>query len=168
MGDWDGAREDLAESEELPLAEARQALTNVAYALIEAATGHEDAARRRLAEAERLAAFIESLPQAVSLAILKAVTHLVLGEPSASLAAIEQASGGGSDITLQEWHQAAAAALTIASSRGLATTASSPTLASRSTRGAPYRRPWRSNSTATPGPRTARYSGPPPMRPASP
>jgi tetratricopeptide (TPR) repeat protein len=111
MGEWDGAREDLAESEELPLAEARQALTNGAYALIEAATGHEDAARERLAEADRLTGFIESLPQAVSMAILKSVTHLLLGEPSASLSAIEQASGGGSDVTLQEWHQAAAAAL---------------------------------------------------------
>jgi hypothetical protein len=45
------------------------------------------------------------------MAILKSATHLLLGEPSASLAAIEQASGGGSDVPLQEWHQAAAAAL---------------------------------------------------------
>ena len=110
-GQWDGARQDIEESDELPLAEPRQALTNGRFAVLEAARGDEDTARSRLGEADRLGKFIESAPQASARAVQNATAYILLGDPAAALAAIEGLSGGGQDILFQEWQQAAAAML---------------------------------------------------------
>jgi hypothetical protein len=110
-GMWDGAREDMEESEDLPLAEARRALTNAQFAILEAARGDADAARHRLAEADQLAGMVESLPQVAALAAGKAIAHVLLGEPEAAIAALEGLSGGGQEYQYVEWQGSSAAAL---------------------------------------------------------
>jgi tetratricopeptide (TPR) repeat protein len=111
MGDWVGSRQDIAESDDLPLAEPRRALNHARFASLEAAFGDAESARNRLDEAGRLAGFVESAPQVGALALYVSATHLFLGEPAAALADVEGVSGGGNDVLLQEWQQAAAAAL---------------------------------------------------------
>ncbi len=89
-GMWDGARQDMEESDELPLAEARRALNHAYFALLEAATGNEEAARARLEEADSLGGMVESTPQVGALALTKSIAHLLLGEPETAVADIDR------------------------------------------------------------------------------
>jgi tetratricopeptide (TPR) repeat protein len=110
-GLWDDARLDLQESEELPLADARRALSHAQVATLDAATGDAEAAHRRIGEADQLRNMVESRPQVGALAVSKAIAHVLLGEPAAAIAAIESASGGGQEYLFVEWHANAASAL---------------------------------------------------------
>ena len=111
MGAWDGARQDLEEGAELPLAPARRAISAGQMARLAAATGDPDAALRYLDESDRLKDAVESAPQRTAVALYRSLAHLLLGDPKAGLANIAGAAGGGQEVVLQGWHVAFAAAL---------------------------------------------------------
>ncbi len=111
LGLWEGARRDMEEADELPLAEARQALGHLQFAVLDAAIGDEAAARERIEEGERLVEFVESAPQRAGVALSKTIAHMLLGEPDAAMADIDGMSGGGQDDLFLEWTLAAMAAL---------------------------------------------------------
>jgi tetratricopeptide (TPR) repeat protein len=93
------------------MVDGRRALVAGSQAELAAAEGRVDDARAKLEEALRFSGKIESAPQATGAAIIVAVTHILLGEPSEAIAAIEGHSGGGQDLWLTTWHAFAAGLL---------------------------------------------------------
>ncbi|HJT63746.1 MAG TPA: hypothetical protein VJ839_03140, partial [Candidatus Limnocylindria bacterium] len=110
MGDWDGARSDLALVEEWDLSELHAALRSSGKALLAAATGETAVAERYLEEARDMLSKIDTVPQVTAVASGISLIHVLLGEWAAALAVVAGLEGGGNDPFICQYSSWAAAA----------------------------------------------------------
>jgi class 3 adenylate cyclase/tetratricopeptide (TPR) repeat protein len=110
MGDWDGARSDLALIEDWDLSEVHAANRASGKALLAGATGETAVAERFLDEARDMLAKIDTVPQVTAVASGISLIHVLLGEWAAALTAVAGLEGGGNGPFICQYSSWAAAA----------------------------------------------------------
>jgi hypothetical protein len=109
-GSWDQARADLSLVADWELSSLHTAWRASGMGYLAAAAGDKPAADAWLAQSREHLRQIDTLPQVASIAAAICTVHVLLGEWSAALGAVEGVEGGGTDMLIRQYSGFAAAA----------------------------------------------------------